>query len=655
MNTKRFAILLVAILFIAFLVVKKPFTISMGIPEQTAALASISTAPKTTPRPNLDNRAELGAFLDHVLTEQLDTYHIAGATVIIVRDDEVLLAKGYGFADREAGLPVDPEATLFRIGSITKLFTWTAVMQLVEKGILDLDADINTYLDFTIPPTFPQPITLKHLMTHTAGFEEMGFGLFADSLETMVSNGQWLKTHIPARVREPGLVSAYSNYGSALAGYIVERQAGLPYEEYIERYILTPLRMTRTSAAQPLPGNMASAVSQGYRFNGTAFVAYDFELVNAAPAGSISASSIDMARFMIAHLNEGEYQGQRILSDRTTTTMHSRIWGADKRLNGWAHGFYELNQNGIRSIGHGGDTRLFHSLLALLPAEKVGFFVSYNTETNSMAPQELFTSFMDRYYPEALAELPPPPAGTLARASQVAGSYRVNRSVYTRAGKIDSLLQPLMVQAGKDGSLTIPTPMGVLHFVETAPYYYEQVGGDNKAVFWVDGSGRVTYSFINSFPMMAAERLPWYEASILHLSLAAVCLLFFLSTIVLALVGFFLSRLRSKPPVTARMAVVSRWMLVLASITCLAFVALYVVSLNDPMLRLTGQRGLLDLLGWIALFELLLAVTCAAFTLNAWAKRYWSLVGRLHYTAVTACAITFTILLVFYNQIGWQW
>ncbi len=123
------------------------------------------------------SREDLEAFLDGVLAAEMRSHSIASATVSVVKDGELFFAKGYGYADRESRRPVDPERTLFRPGSISKLFTWTAVMQLVEQGKIDLDADVNEYLtDFRIPDTFPEPITMEHLMTHTPGFEDGGLG-----------------------------------------------------------------------------------------------------------------------------------------------------------------------------------------------------------------------------------------------------------------------------------------------------------------------------------------------------------------------------------------------------------------------------------------------------------------------------------------------
>ncbi|HEU5208480.1 MAG TPA: serine hydrolase domain-containing protein, partial [Longimicrobiales bacterium] len=167
--------------------------------------------------------AELEAFLDGVMVAHMRDKHIAGATVSVVRGGGLLLSKGYGFADVEERQPVDAERTMFRIGSVTKLFTWTAVMQLVEAGRIDLDTDVNTYLDFEIPATYDEPITMRHILSHTPGFEEDSRDLFTKDSASIVPLGRWLADHLPERVRPPGQYSSYSNYATALAGYIVER------------------------------------------------------------------------------------------------------------------------------------------------------------------------------------------------------------------------------------------------------------------------------------------------------------------------------------------------------------------------------------------------------------------------------------------------
>jgi CubicO group peptidase (beta-lactamase class C family) len=178
----------------------------MGQEERVAPARNGPTAQPQQQGPT--DRAELEAFLDEELGREMEKHHIAGAAVSVVKDGKLYFAKGYGSADLENGIPVDPEQTVFRIGSLAKLFTWTAVMQLAEQGKLDLDADINTYLDFRIPDTYPQPITLKHLMTHTPGFEDRYYERLASDPNDLLPPREWLVSHMPARVRPPGDAAA---------------------------------------------------------------------------------------------------------------------------------------------------------------------------------------------------------------------------------------------------------------------------------------------------------------------------------------------------------------------------------------------------------------------------------------------------------------
>jgi CubicO group peptidase (beta-lactamase class C family) len=235
----------------------------------------------------------------------MEEFHFAGITAVVVKDGQILFQKGYGYSNLEDQIPVDPAETLFRIGSVTKLFTWTAVHQLSEQGKLDLDADINIYLDFQIPDTFPDPITLRHLMSHTGGFEAREFELGVRAPDELKPLGQYLATHMPARVYPPGQVSVYSNYGTDLAGYIVERISGMPYADYIESNILEPLRMVHTTPRQPLPSPLEAEMSNGYTYTKNAYLQQDFQIGSTQSCGAISSTAEDMARFMLAHLQGG--------------------------------------------------------------------------------------------------------------------------------------------------------------------------------------------------------------------------------------------------------------------------------------------------------------------------------------------------------------
>ena len=231
-------------------------------PVKAVAPAAVASAQSAT-TPQL-TAVDLEAFLDGMMPAQLEREDIAGAVIAVVKDGQVIFAKGYGYSDMAKRTPVTPDATLFRPGSTSKLFTWTSVMQLVEQGKLDLNRDVNDYLDFKIPPAFGKPITLRNIMTHTAGFEEVVKDLFVADAQHMGSLEYYVKNHIPARIFPPGTVPAYSNYATALAGYIVQRVSGKPFEQYVAENIYIPLEMKRSTFVQPLPEDLKPLMSKGY-------------------------------------------------------------------------------------------------------------------------------------------------------------------------------------------------------------------------------------------------------------------------------------------------------------------------------------------------------------------------------------------------------
>ncbi len=246
--------------------------------------------------------AELEAFLDDLFAQEMEAYHIAGAAISVVKDGKLFLAKGYGYADIEKGIPVDPEQTIFRIGSVGKTLTWTAVMQLVEQGKLNLDADVNTYLDFRIPDTYPQPITLKHLMTHTSGIEDRWLESVVSDAGELVPEREWLIANFPGRVRPPGEAAGYSNYNAMLAGYIVARVSGEPYDQYIQEHIFDPLGMVHSTVQLHMPAGLRPFASMSYTYVDGAFQPFPDYFAQPAvlPSGFHQASVTDMA-MMVYH------------------------------------------------------------------------------------------------------------------------------------------------------------------------------------------------------------------------------------------------------------------------------------------------------------------------------------------------------------------
>lgn len=488
--------------------------------------------------PSLGDPQELETFLNSVISRQLTDNHIPGATVSIVKDGHLLLDKGYGYADIQQGNKVQADSTLFRLGSVSKLLTWTAMMQLVEEGKVNLHADVNTYLKtFRIPATYSQPITIENLLTHTAGFEDGTIGQLVPQTQDLESLGMWLSKHIPARIFPPGEVTAYSDYGAALAGYIVEQVSGMPFEQYIEQNLFQPLDMQQSTFRQPLPAAIASQMSQGYSFSGGAYHAGSFENIETVPAGAMSSTATDMAHFMIAQLQLGRFGGTRILQETTEQEMQQQHFTNDPQLPGMAYGFYEQQINQQRLIGHSGDTTLFYSLLMLLPKDHVGLFVAFNSHRGSTASQNLLHAFMDHYYPAPRVIQTAPLAGFPARASQIEGTYwstRRNETTYQKVGY--DLLSPITVSASGYGHLII-TGVGSqdIDLVEVQPWVFQQTNGLSDTVIF-QSSGTETKMFIGNRPYQAYQKIAWYQTPAFHFGLLLACLALFLGTSLSALI-----------------------------------------------------------------------------------------------------------------------
>jgi CubicO group peptidase (beta-lactamase class C family) len=603
---------------------------------------------------------ELEAFLDGVITAQLNAYHIPGATVAIVNDGKLFFAKGYGYADLDEGKAVVADQTLFRIASVSKLFTWTAVMQLVEQGKLDLNADVNMYLNaFQIPETYPQPITLTHLMTHTPGFEERAVGMMARNADDLLPLGDFLAYNMPARVRPPGEFSAYSNYGVALAGYIVEQVSGISFNQYVEENILNPLDMHNSTFRQPLPPELIADMSVGYTYANGVYHEQPFEYIQDPPAGSMSTTATDMAKFMITHLQDGRYEDARILQDSTAQQMHQQLFAHDPRVSGWAYGFMELNLNNQRMIWHGGSLLYFHTILVLLPEHSVGLFVSYNSVGGAEARYVLLQAFLDRYYPVPATATPQPPADFLQRASQFTGSYRTTRSAYTTAEKLVNLFAPVDVTASPDGTL-LTTGLGdPTRWAEVEPLVFHPTGDHpplaNSLVFLEDDQGHITHFLLNNNPTFAFERVAWYENATFTHTLLGVCITLFLSAVILWPIVFIIRRRKSEAGAPHHfLPRLARWLTSgVSALNMLFFVGFLIAASNQTEFAF-GVPPLVIALLIIVLAVSVLAFASVVFTVLAWKEGYWSLVERVHYTLVTVAALAFVWWLNNWNLLGFR-
>ncbi len=604
----------------------------------------------------LRDSAEVEAFIDGTMAAWLRDKHIAGVTVSVVKNGALFFAKGYGYADVAAKKPVDPAKTQFRIGSISKLFTWTAVMQLVEQGKLDLNRDVNEYLDFKIPATYPEPITLKAILTHTPGFEEDGRDLFTEDPAHMTSMKEWLPAHMPARVRAPGTFSSYSNYATAVAGYIVERVSGLSFDDYIEQRILTPLGMTQTTTRQPLPDRFAADMSVGYQWDQGRFEPKKWEIITGAPpAGSVSASATDMAKFMLAHLGNGALGEVRILADSTARLMHSRLQGHDDRLPGFAHGFYEQSSHGLRMFGHGGDTNWFHSDLALIPSENVGLFMSTNTNTGGAISFKAFVdAFLDHYYPEDLAVITPTPEAK-AGAARYVGEYLFNRTSYSTFQKVLGLVSTINVTAAEDGALVTSTPFGPLRLISVDSMLFRDAVSGDRVAFRADAQGNITHGFLSMAPMMVLEKQTGLLSPRRSQILLGLGVLTFLGILLSAGLRFFRRRSGTEPAAAPTIASGRRVMAVVALLQVIFLVAFGVVlsgmSKGLPSGAPTGLKiGLL-----FPVLGALLTAGAIWIGVTQWRKAEGTTGARLRHLGAVTIAALFFLTLNAWNLFGWRY
>ena len=600
-------------------------------PRTTPPTAGVTT-PASAANTHELTRPDAEEFFDLLINDQLAREDVAGAVVGVVKDGQILLAKGYGYADVEKRIPATGDASLFRIGSISKLLTWTAAMQLVEQKKLSLDEDVNTYLDFKIPPAFGKPITLRNLMTHSGGFEDTWRDMGVENPAQALQLEPYVKTHLPKRIYPPGEVSAYSNYGATLTGYLVQRISGKRFETYVDENILRPLGMNRTTFAQPVPSDLAAMLSQGYGLASSP--PGPFEIMNSFPAGSVSASASDMCKFMLAHLQDGQLNGAQILSSETARLMHSRTFSFDSRMNSWAYGFYEESTNGHRIIGHGGDLQRFHSDLHLILDAKTGFFVSYNSKGNgdlAMDRQRLLQMFMDRYFPAASIAASDAAktteAGDAAHA-EVGGIYLATRRWENSVLKLIALFPApngqVEVSVEPDKSIRIESFDDAagqpLKFRPIAPLLYEDAENHQRAAFrrgW-DGKMQMQVSapdgiFIQVSP--GQKKSLSYFVLVVGLGIVVLTLLFWP---VGALVRKHYSRPLSLSTAERTLRIVARLVCALFCVFLFGWAVVFVVGLQDFVLIMTGLGRWIVVLGVVG-------VLCSLGTLLLWwqALRGW--------------------------------
>ena len=431
----------------------------------------------TTSHPD---HSDLGTFVDAFIESKMKEQQIPGAAFAFVHDGKVVYAKGYGLADVERKIPVTPEGTIWRIGSITKAVTATAVMQLVERRGLDLDREVSAYVK-SVP--VPAGITVRQLLDHTSGLDEIRPGTQAPTRDELLPLADFLRPRL-AVARPPGQTISYSTYGITLAGLVIEEVTGLSYNDYLARNVWQPLGMKHASLHVP-PGS-ESDFAAGYELEKDVLTRQRWEWYHTAPASSMNATALEMAAFVNAHLRPSPLLGNAAKREmhRQQITMHPKI-------PGYAIGFNEDFIGALRVIEHGGNMAGFSTQLVMIPQYGDGFFLANHFE-NSKLRDDLKYALLERYYPEAKKRHPVPPA-VKRDQSRFAGRYIPTTSCHTC--KPPSAPYVLNVTANDDGTLTFAGG----RWFEVEPLLFVRQGGTGYIAFRADAAGAITHLFAGSF------------------------------------------------------------------------------------------------------------------------------------------------------------
>lgn len=643
---------------------KKALIASLVILFLVSSMNQISIAAE----PILDAQ-DVEQFIDTYMQHQLESLNIPNATVAVVAHGEVILSKGYGYSNIEAQTPVNPNHTLFRVGSTSKLVTWTAVMQLVEQGKLDLDTDVNEYIDFEIPAKLYtqrtvelNPITLRHLMSHTPGFEDYSSEIFKISADKHLSLAEYIREYLPARVFPAGEVIAYSNYGTALAGYIVEQVSGMPFSDYVEAYIYAPLEMENSTFRQPLPDNLRPNMAKAYRFVNGGFLEGEFEYMP-EPAGSMSSTAKDMAHFMLAYLQGGQYNGARILEEQTVDIMFSQLFTHHTKLNGMAHGFIEGTFNDIRTLFHPGSTMLFDTGLYLLPEKQIGIFVSHSGGTH-LVNTELFQAFLDRYFPAEHVIAHSPTEGIVERSSQYVGEYHQNRRSLTTSDKMLSLIMGTIHVTLDDEGYLLVTHIGETdRFIEVEPGVYHNLregrsqdfAGDFRTI--VFGKDPLGKTLLLTDGPMSYSKAAWYETSLFNILLLVLSILIIIGSLIYWGVKWIIQKLRRTTQVHSKAAKSAKWLAIAYGFLTIAFVFEFmIVGEPHPIYQLptTAFSAVPNWTAILAFVPILMAINglvIVVFAVIAWWKRLWHIAGRIHYSLFTGATLMLLWIFSYWNII----
>lgn len=576
----------------------------------------------------------LPTLVDTIVPPLMEKAHAPGTALAIVYGGQVVVLRGFGYADLEAKALVEPSRTRFRVGSVSKPLTAIAALQLAAAGRLDLHQDVRRYVP-ELRLRFGA--TMHQLLTHTAGLDERFAGAYTDAREQLEPLSTHLNRRPPEQFRRPGTAYSYSNYNYAVAGAVIERVSGMPYERYMAEHVFDPLAMDGTTAYQPPLESSDQEVAHSYEWRDEKYVARPFRYTYASPAGGVSTTAAGMARLMLALLGNGVVDGARILSPEGTRDMLATQYSVDGRIPGTTYGMTEWRTHGQRLLHKDGTLGDQLGVMVLAPESGLGIFAASNTLPG--VGNQLLEPVLTHLFGPEPASLPPRPmADSASHARRLAGIYRDLLRTRNDLSKAFALVRQSPVVVDPDGAIQWQGR----RWVEVAPLVFTSVDGRDSLVFREDDAGNVTtlHSWGATF-----ERIEWTEQRFFHAALLLICLAAFVAY----LLSTLYARLRRRPPVGD--GLLGHYCAVAVALANVAFVGWLATSLRG-----LGASVPLDAsaLVWLTVPLASAAITTLlpGFAILSWWARWWTLRHRLGYATFAMLSVAFMTLLNYWKLLG---
>lgn len=623
-------------------------TVMVLVLSITVLLPNIAYAQES----NVQDNIEFQLMVDEFMKEAMEKYHVPGVTLSVVKDGEVYFKQGYGYSDLANKTPVNPDETLFRIGSITKLFTATATMQLYERGYLDLEDEVNKYLvDEEINYYKGEPIKIKHLLTHTGGFDDRLINIISDDIYGELPDlKEYLKENMPKTIRKPGEIMQYSNHGITLLGHILENASDQRIDKYLEQEIFEKLNMHNTYYY--FTTDLVEKTAKGYMYSKGQYKPIKPTRVLTHPAGSILATSDDMAKFLIVHL-----KGGAILSEETLNNMHKTQFTHHEGMLGNAYGFYESLRGNYKTIEHGGDTPDFSSLLSFLPEKKLGFFISSNSKIGGGQLREDFANEFYAYFLEkapSRGDLPnSEDEAELINVQDYVGNYGTVRAPRESIFKIlglDLLAGHVTVKEIDENTISVKDKIEEEIYYRVQGKLFRNKMDNSLLTFEKDSQGSV-HMIKEKFLHMGVttgmhstfERIN-KVSSIIERSMFIPLIVAIIYLIVMLITSVKKnSRKYVGNELRAKQLMILTALIILAESGLLAWL---IIKLINTDLNFNGIVVIIHILSFV-----LLGLTIAAtiFTGLAWKQKYWSLKERVLHTVVNLTAVIMVVFTAYIN------